>query len=192
MHREHLLSIGFSKPGLFIRWMLKNLVIKWNVKCDYILWIKNPTIMCFDDYRTEAIPNSPLATTPEQIFATTVFALIRNNQTIQLEVQIFQSYTWARGFAIDFRDCALNRFGNCRCSKPTLIPRFRNDLNGIKDTKFCAWNTATDFLICEMSNTGDSCYIHWAEGDMPSNVEPLLTNSAGNIDEISNKLPWEY
>ena len=184
MPEQTLASFGFSKPGLFLRATLRNFPRRFGDNYDYWLWLKNPEIVCFEDYRTRSLGNDPKATSLEAIFGTSIFAFIKDNVVIRLHAQIFKSAIYARGFAIDFRSCAFKVFGPCAHSKPIRIPRYPNDQKGVRDANLTFWNDQDQYLICELSSTGDNCYVHFCNGHVPAEIAASLTNSTSTIEEL--------
>jgi hypothetical protein len=150
------------------------------------MWIKNPEITFFDDFRTRCQGVNPAATSTEAIFGTSVFVVLRDNNVVRLHVQLFRSVTYARGLANDFRRNAFELFGACRASEPTLIPRYLNDSQGGRDSLLCAWHDQTGYLICELNPTGNSCFIHIGDGHWPSAYEQKLTWQAATLDDVSD------
>ena len=178
-------TAGLKSLGLLHRLTLRGFLRRWGHehKC---MWIKNPEITFFDDFRTRSRGNNPAATSLEAIFGTSAYVLLRDNKVARLHVQLFRSVTYARGLANDFRRGAFESFGACRATEPTLIPRYLNDRQGGRDSLLCAWHDQSGFLICELTPTGDSCYVHVGAGRWPSVIEPGLTRQAATLNDVSD------
>ena len=183
--RNSIEKAGFRNLGLLMRLSLKGFLNKLG-HYDNTLWVKNPQVIFFDDFRTFSQGNDPSATDPEAIFATSVFAILRDDTVVRLHVQLFKSVTYARGLANDFRRNAFKAFGACRSSEPTLIPRYRNDRQGGRDSLLSAWQDQRGYLICELNPRGDACYIHAGIGHLPPVIERDLTSRATAMDDLSD------
>ena len=179
-------TAGLKSIGLLGRLTLRGFLRRWGDDHTCAMWIKNPEITFFDDFRTRSQGNDPAATDPEAIFGTSVFIVLRDSNVVRLHVQLFRSVTYARGLANDFRRNAFELFGACRVSEPTLIPRYLNDRQGGRDSLLCAWHDQTGYLLCELSPTGNSCYIHIGTGHWPSVNEQDLTWQAATLDDVSD------
>jgi hypothetical protein len=189
MPQEDLLQQGFRKPGLFARWFHSSIRQSWGGNCDSCIWIKNPTFRYFDDFRTQAVGNNSKARSVDEIYGTSVYAFIKNGMVIGIHAQIFQSAIYAGGFANEFRSCALGQFGPCLCTSPILIPRYSNDSQGDRNTALTAWADEDTYLICGLSSSGDSSFVQFAKGDVPSALKRQLTASAKTLDDLSNRKP---
>lgn len=179
-------SAGFRSLGLLLRFSLRDFLTKWGRDDKCAMWVKNPELVFFDDFRTRSKGNDPAATSQEAIFGTSAFAIFRDDAVVRLHVQLFRSVTYARGLANDFRRNAFEVLGACRTSEPTLIPRYLNDRQGGRDSLLSAWQDRSGHLICELNPEGDSCYIHAGIGQWPLDIERALTSQAATMDDLSD------
>lgn len=184
--RSSLESAGFRSLGLLLRFSLRGFLTKWGRDDKHAMWVKNPEVIFFDDFRTRSQGNDPAATSPEAIFGTSTFAILRDDAVVRLHVQLYRSVTYARGLANDFRRNAFEMLGACRTGEPTLIPRYLNDRQGGRDSLLSAWQDRSGYLICELSPEGDNCYIHAGIGQWPLIIERALTSRAATMDDLSD------
>ncbi len=179
MVKQQFLWAGFRKAGFFTRRMLKK--IPGNT--GNILWIKNPTIQCFDDGNTKIVPMSTHPTDLEDICGTSAFIFLNSGRPCFGILQVFQSIRLATRFAYHFRIAAFRNFGNCRCSQPVLVPDGLDPI-AYKDALICAWGDKSGYIVCGLDYHSRSCVIRWGYGAIPDYIENSLISSGNNIDNI--------
>ncbi|MGI0080269.1 MAG: hypothetical protein ACRECH_11655 [Nitrososphaerales archaeon] len=180
MTNEQLFQLGLRKAGFFVRRMLK----KMSHDTDVILWLKNPTIQCFNNATTLIVPLQKPATRLEGVCGTSAFLFMKDGRASYGIFQIFGSVTHANMFAHHFRSLAFQKYGNCRCSYPILIPTTGMRLIKYKDTAMCAWSDKHSYVVCVRTENASSV-VQWGNGDIPAYLEASLLHVGTKISDVS-------
>ena len=179
-----LSGIGFSSCGFFMRMAIEKIARDLEVTSTGSLWIKNPEITFFDDFRTAMIGNDTNATSSDMIYGTSAIYFKKINNLPHFTFQMFGSFIASKGLSSSFRACAFREIGSCRFSEQVRIPESRRDSEGRRDSIFTAWAERHLYVVCQLKTSGDGFFIHVGHGDIPEAINSKLIHSADNVSSI--------
>lgn len=185
--QDLLATAQLLRPRLLLGFMTRIALRPWLGDYNDLRWAKNPTFEIFDDARTFSRGNDPQAVSPDEMYGTSVFVVLREDRAIQIHLQLFENFTFARGLAHDFRKIAMKRFGACRHSEKQLFPCLPNNAARLGDTAITVWSDETSNVICELGGKSDQCVIRYIESPLPKYIESRLTCETCDANELWEK-----
>jgi hypothetical protein len=148
LNKDTLKSAGIEKVGFF----MKSATSQFKQDGDEIYWIKNPSVMCFDNFDTVVQGGGahlPWSTPAEMICGTSVFLYFNKDRLRLVITQVIASGFWARRFNERFRELTFEAFG-----KPD---------DGALDLMVAEWSDGDCYIRSAIS--GENTFLFWGNHD---------------------------